>query len=169
MERKTMIRGGYILGIDPDISKSGLALLDCGRREIVYASALAFPDAVRYLDWLATQENARVVIEDSWNATHNWHLYRMSTAKASAIGRSVGMCHAAGMLLEQMARDRGLDVTLMKPLKKCWKGADGKITQAEIVQFVRGMPTRCNQEVRDAALLAWCFAGLPVRLISPAK
>ena len=41
------------------------------------------------------------------------------------------------------------------PLKKVWKGTGGKITQAEILRIIPGFPKRSNQEVRDAALIAW--------------
>lgn len=159
---------GYIIGIDPDIDRSGVAMLDVEAGRFLHLQAMPFSDMVRYLDSLAAGPYSplRVVIEDSWTTTHNWHLYGMSLAKAAAIGRSTGLCHATGMLTEQMARSAGLDVHLLMPLKKTWRGRDGKITQEEISQFVPDWPARTNQEVRDAALLAWCHAGLPIRLKS---
>ena len=49
------------------------------------------------------------------------------------------------------------------PLRKIWKGKDGKITDEEIKAF---MPIieRTNQEERDAALLAWNEAGFPMKI-----
>jgi hypothetical protein len=43
-----------------------------------------------------------------------------------------------------------------------WHGRDGKITQEEIAAFT-GIDGRHNQEERDAALLAWIYAGLPIK------
>jgi hypothetical protein len=51
----------------------------------------------------------------------------------------------------------------MKPLKKNWKGKDGKITHKELALFT-GLTGRTNQEARDAGLIAWIFAGLPIRI-----
>ena len=54
---------------------------------------------------------------------------------------------------------------LIKPLPlkaggvNLWKGKDGKITAGGLAQQPGG---RTNQEARDAALIAWTWAGLPV-------
>ena len=44
------------------------------------------------------------------------------------------------------------------------QGKDRKISQEEIEQFIPDFPKRSNQEGRDAALLAWDYAGFPIRL-----
>ena len=41
-----MKRNGFLVGIDPDVSKSGFALLDCEAREFTQVEALPFPDVV---------------------------------------------------------------------------------------------------------------------------
>jgi hypothetical protein len=97
----------------------------------------------------------------------NWHYSQKdSKAKVAAKGRSVGMCHATARHLKEYCewQQSISSVVMMKPLRKCWKGADGKITHEEITQFTKGLPGRTNQEVRDAALLAWTYANLPIRL-----
>jgi hypothetical protein len=107
-----------------------------------------------------------VVIEDS-DMSVNWHYSQKdSKAKVAAKGRSVGMCHATARHLKKYCeRQQSISsVVMMKPLRKCWKGPDGKITHEEITQFTKGLPGRTNQEVRDAALLAWTYANLPIRL-----
>ena len=57
----------------------------------------------------------------------------------------------------------GYEVIEQAPLRKCWKGRDGKITQIELNYFT-GITGRTNQEARDAALIAWNFAGFPIRI-----
>lgn len=158
---------GFILGIDPDVSKSGIALLDCEARRFRIVEAYDFADLLRTFGMLMEDNGLRplkVVIEDSWSTTHNWHMYGMSLAKAAALGRSVGLCHATGMHINTAAKVYGLDTLLMTPLKKMWKGRDGKITQEEIAAFIPEWPRRANQEERDAALLAWNYAGFPIRI-----
>ena len=59
----------------------------------------------------------------------------------------------------------GVDVKLIKPLRKIWHGRDKKITHDELCQITKMINVRrTNQEERDAALLAWEHAGLPIRI-----
>lgn len=153
----------YYVGIDPDVSKSGVVLLDKQQRTFTFVDALTFTETIRYLHTLDTSQTC-VVIEDSDTAT-NWHYNSRDTkAICAAKGRSVGMCHATARHLREYAENIGLIVQLQHPLRKCWHGQDGKITHDELMFFTRGLPTRTNQEMRDAALLAWVVADLAVRV-----
>jgi hypothetical protein len=49
---------------------------------------------------------------------------------------------------------------------KCWHGKDRKITKEELEEITLQKLGRLNQEGRDAALLAWDYAGLPMRITS---
>ncbi len=162
-----MKRNGFLVGIDPDVSKSGFALLDCEAREFTQVEALTFPDVVdRFAGLAAMKADGKavtVVMEDSDLAT-NWHYNsRDSKAVCAAKGRSVGLCHATARHLKECAENFGLEVVMMKPLRKFWKGRDGKITHDEALYFMRGLPKQTNQESRDAALLAWAYADYPIR------
>lgn len=159
----------YYVGIDPDVDKSGLVVLDRQSRCILHAEALDFPSAIGYLR-LLHQEHAQdplallVVIEDS-DTSVNWHYNPKDRAGViAAKGRSVGMCHATIRHLRECCEHLGLPVLMQQPLRKLWRGKDGKITQEEAALFMPGLPARTNQEVRDAALLAWEVAGLPIRI-----
>lgn len=163
-----MKRNGFLVGIDPDVSKSGFALLDCEAREFTQVEALPFPDVVdRFAELAASKVDGKdiiVVMEDSDLAT-NWHYNsRDSKAVCAAKGRSVGLCHATARHLKECAENFGLEVVMMKPLRKFWKGRDGKITHEEAAYFMRGLPKQTNQEGRDAALLAWAYADYPIRV-----
>lgn len=165
-----MKRNGFVVGIDPDVSKSGFALLDCEAREFTQVEALTFPDVVdRFAELAASKVDGKevvVVMEDSDLST-NWHYNsRDSKAVCAAKGRSVGLCHATARHLKECAENFGLEVVLMKPLRKFWKGRDGKITHDEALHFMRGLPKQTNQESRDAALLAWAYADFPIRVKS---
>lgn len=76
------------------------------------------------------------------------------------------MNHQTGILTEQMCEAMGIPCRVVKPLRKCWKGDGGKITHAELQNIVGvtcKLP-RTNQDQRDACLLAWVHAGLPIRI-----
>ena len=162
-----MKRNGFLVGIDPDVSKSGFALLDCEARKFTQVEALTFPAVIdRFAELAAMKADSKavtVVMEDSDLAT-NWHYNsRDSKAVCAAKGRSVGLCHATARHLKECAENFGLEVVMMKPLRKFWKGRDGKITHEEALYFMRGLPKQTNQEGRDAALLAWAYADYPIR------
>ena len=171
----------FFVGIDPDVEKSGLAIVDKQARCVTYAGALTFPEVITHLRMIAqehAQEMSRVliVIEDSDTST-NWHTNKLMTngqplknklSTAAAIGRSAGMCHATLRHLKECAEQMGLPVLMQPPFRKYWKGPDGKITHEECAEFAVGLPKRTNQEVRDAVLLAWLSANIPIR-IQPIK
>ena len=163
-----MKRNGFVVGIDPDVSKSGFAFLNCEAREFSQVEALTFPDMVdRFAELAAMKADGKdviVVMEDSDLST-NWHYDSRDTkAVCAAKGRSVGLCHATARHLKECAENFGLEVVMMKPLRKFWKGRDGKITHDEATYFMRGLPKQTNQEGRDAALLAWAYADYPMRV-----
>lgn len=157
-----------VIGIDPDIGKSGVGFLEVATRKLE-VSTLSFPALMDYFDHvvetkLETGESVIVVVEASWMMKSNWHLkFGSQKEYAAATGYKVGQNHQTGKLICEMARAKGLEVLEHAPLRKCWKGKDGKITADELQQ-ITGLIGRTNQESRDAALLAWCYANLPMRL-----
>lgn len=166
----TMIRNKYdmIIGIDPDVDKSGVAELILKKR-LLEAKTLAFPELLDYLQArkkMAEKGNYSliVVIEASWLISHNWHKGNMDNYRtAAAKGNSAGRNHEVGRKIVEMCRHYGIEVIEQRPLKKCWKGPGGKITHKELACFT-GLMGKTNQEMRDAALLAWNYAGLPIRI-----
>jgi len=157
-----------IVGIDPDTVKSGCAYLETGTR-IIEASSLAFPQLLDYLKFIAekSKESAQtviVVVESGWKLQSNWHTTHKDTIRtAVAKGNAVGRNHEIGRKIVECARHYGLEVIEQIPLKKCWKGRDGKITQKELAYFTGTTGTQ-SQDVRDAVLLAWHYAGFPIKM-----
>jgi hypothetical protein len=162
------MKSDYIIAIDPDVHKSGVACLRPSTRQLE-ATSLTFP---LLLDYLQHEQKARaesnetltVVVEAGWLNKSNWHLQsgdgrRISAAKGNSAGRN----HETGKKIIEMCRHCGIDVIEQRPLRKCWKGKDGKITAEEIAYFT-GLTGKTNQESRDAALLAWHHAGLPIKI-----
>ena len=162
-----MKRPEIVIGIDPDVSKSGLACLDVTTKEVQVISN-SFPQLLEYLQNVARNHTLSgrvvVVVEASWLISTNWHTKRGDSVRTAARkGKDAGRCHEVGRKIVECARYYGLEVVEKLPLKKIWKGKDGKITDEEIKAFIR-IEGRTNQEERDAALLAWEHAGLPIRI-----
>lgn len=151
------------IGIDPDIERNGVAVVDSVSRSVQLYS-MAFAELTVWLQqFVGSMKKTVIVIEASWLVSHNWH-FRMTDnrRKVASLGHAVGRNHQTGILLQECAERMGLDVRLRKPLRKCWQGKDGKITHKELVAVTGITCSRSNQEERDAALLAWVDAGLPI-------
>ncbi|MBP3245536.1 MAG: hypothetical protein J6M59_10615 [Bacteroidaceae bacterium] len=158
-----------IIGIDPDSKKNGVAFVEVATKKLEVAS-LDFWQLYSYLTFVKEQsvkngKTVLVVVEHSSYTAHNWHM-RGGTNRAvsSRMGYDVGRCHRTGELIEEMCDNLGLECQKQVPLSKCWKGQDRKITHEEIVSITGLIAKRTNQEERDAVLLAWTTASLPIRL-----
>ena len=159
----------FIIAIDPDVDKSGVARLDVSARRLTILT-LSFPALMDYLQGMKrwadeSGERLCVVVEAGWMNASNWHTAKVkSIAAAAKTGQNTGRNHEVARKIAEMSRHYGLDTEEVKPLKKCWRGAGGKITQEEL-EYITGMPDRrTNQEGRDAALLSWWYAGLPIKV-----
>lgn len=166
----------YIIGIDPDAKASGVANLDVEERKIIRCESMRFPELINYL----TREHSFrsvletpliVVIEASWlkesasGNSYNWHIKEKDSKRvAAAKGAGVARNQETGRKIVEMLKYHGVEVVEIYPLRKCWSGPDGKITQGEIEQFIPEFPKKSNQETRDSALLAWNYAELPIRI-----
>jgi hypothetical protein len=165
-----------VVGIDPDVDKSGCAFLEVSTRKLE-VSTLTFPHLLDYLQFVKktkdegeskeefpSEIHVAIVVEAGWLNRSNWHLKNSDSKRiASAKGNSTGRNHEVGRKIVEMAKHYGLEVIEQPPLRKFWKGKDGKITHEELAHFT-GIMGSTNQEGRDAALIAWNYAGLPVKM-----
>lgn len=162
------IRPDNIIAIDPDVDRSGVAWLRPKTRRLE-CDALAFPELLDYLREARQltaehKESLVVVVEAGWLVRTHYHASRRDTYRsAAAKGNSVGRNHEIGRQIVQMCRHYGIEVVEQRPLRKIWAGPDRKITHRELVAFAPiANRRRTSQEMRDAALLAWNHAGLPM-------
>ena len=157
-----------IIAIDPDVEKNGVAYLNCENKNLEI-STLSFPELLDYLRYVqrraeTTQKHLVVVVEAGYMNKGNWHLNPKDTkAAAAAKGNHAGRNHETARKIVEMCKHWQMEVKEVKPLEKCWKGKDRKITHEELARFT-GVMGRTNQEGRDAALLAWVYAGFAIRL-----
>lgn len=157
-----------IIAIDPDVTRSGVAFLKPSTRQLE-VSNLTFPKVLDFLQQAKSlrdeaQETLIVVIEASWLIQGNWHLQQWERKqRAASKGYDVGRNHETGKKLVEVCHHLKIEVCEHLPLRKCWRGSNGKITHQELSSFT-GLTGRTNQDARDAALLAWVFAGLPIRI-----
>ena len=159
-----------IIAIDPDVERSGVAELEVRTRKLE-VSTLAFPALMDYLQFMKQRveldnETLCVVVEAGWMNASNWHTASVkSIAAAAKTGQNTGRNHETARKIAEMSRHYGLMTEEVKPLKKCWRGTDGKITQEELEYFlekkgINGFPKRSNQDMRDSTLLCVIYSKL---------
>ena len=169
-EEKLSIMSTFYIGIDPDTDKNGVALLNTETRKITIQQ-LDFAHTLEYIrrqhDVLSVRggHGFKVIIEAGWMNKGNWHLRRWDgRAVSAAKGVDQGRNEQTSRLLGEMMAYYGIPYEFKRPLPKCWKGGNRKITREELEEVTAQTLGRQNQEGRDAALLAWDKAGLPVRV-----
>ena len=166
---------GCVIGIDPDIEKNGCSIIWRARREMEVAH-LNFPETLEWVKAKHAQWKERygesapnsfmVYVEAGWLNKGNWHVTESRNGKmspsawAAAVGKSDGECSAVSKKLIECFEHYGIPATPMKPLRKCWKGKDRKITHDELkleltlYKVQHNIKGRSNQEVRDSVLIA---------------
>lgn len=134
-----------IIGIDPDLEKSGIACLykDSKRIEM---SCLNFVGILSFIRMNKPIIDC-VYIEAGWfNKKSSYH-FSPNMSTAARIGKNVGENHATGKLLAQCIEHEQIKVVLVKPTKS-------KLNAEQFKKLTK-IQTRTNQETRDAAMLIW--------------
>ncbi len=155
-----------VIGIDPDKEMSGVGFLVVKSKKLELMK-MAFPKLLDYLLFVKAHiepgEKIIIVVEAGWmNAKSCFH--KAQGKSAEKIAKDVGANHETGRKIIEMCEHYGLEVLAHAPLHKGWKGRDGKITHDELAYFTGIKQKTSNQDERDAGLLAWNFAGLPIRV-----
>lgn len=153
----------YVVGIDPDCEKSGVAMIDKINNKMSLGS-YTFVELIRYLrDLKKAFDGIRswvVVVEAGYLETKTQHHYFGDNPRIAArVGQKVGRNHETARKLIEVCRALEIPVEERAPLRKIWgKNHNGKIS-AEEFGSITGYTKRTSQDVRDAALLAWVAAG----------
>lgn len=168
MQQTSRFKHSQYIGIDPDTSKSGVAVISTytekdpeGYAASIRMSTMDFHTLIQFLR-RNDAGDMLVAIEKCWATTANWHLPKACTPNAAAkIGLNTGKCHMVGILLEEYCLKNEVNHALVEPLRKIWgPQRNSKISHGELMQVLRSMhiryigPNRTNQEERDAALIA---------------
>lgn len=156
-----------VIGIDPDVDKNGVAILNTGTNVLTVYS-MTFPEAIEHIKTMPVDDTI-VYVEAGWLNKAHWHLSRYDTGQSAAYkGNQAGRNHETGRKLIECLKYYNIKVRPVKPFRKTWTGKDGKITNQELKRLceMSGIvfnASRTNQEERDAALLAITCSGLPIR------
>ena len=154
------MKQSIIIGIDPDVKKSGVAINDKSTG-IITSFSFPFPELLDFLKDVSTRFGATIYVEASWLIKKS-NFHGGNTRVSSLIAKHVGRNHQTGILIVEMCKYYGLNVIEVEPLAKCWKGKDKKITLDELKKFAKvELPNKYLkaelQEMLDAALIAYVY------------
>jgi len=143
------------IGIDPDLKKSGFAMIDVIPFVAPAVSVVCTMDFFELIEVLTIQKNFClnkgikyiIFIEAGWlNKKSNYHA-AFNKEIAGRIGKNVGENHAVGKLLEEYCIREKIDYKLVRPTTKKW--------DAELFKKITKYNKRTNSEMRDAVRAAW--------------
>lgn len=168
MVQKSNEIGKIIVGIDPDIKASGVALLDEDAR-IIKLYKMPIYSLFNWCRWIAEtthDKQVRYIVELDRQTTYNWHVNPRDNCRvAKQKGFWQGSNHQLAIDIVDLLRESDLDVTEQAPLRKCWTGKDRKITHQELrsIEGITWNKAVENQEERDAALLALAHSKIVIK------
>ena len=143
----------YIIGIDPDSGKHGMALYAFG--ELVRLESMSLIDVMTMIDadFSADEfDDIEVHIEDVNGVSAAFR----AKGKAANINvklkmaQHIGMCKQSQIELERLFEYYGIKVVKHR-ISKQWKGKGGKV----LFERVTGWDGRSNEDTRSAAYFGW--------------
>jgi len=141
----------YIIGVDPDSDKHGIAVFENGT-----LSSLAQWSIADALTWAASINEDDSVLFSIENVMANKFIYarnvRSNRSVQSKIAMSIGRCQQSQVELERILDHCGISFVNHKPTKRNW--ADRK---AEF-ESTTGWTGRSNKDTRSAAYFGWVEA-----------
>lgn len=143
----------YIIGIDPDSDKHGVAVYQDG--ELIRLTSMQLLGVKKFIDSLAKMnkiDSLEVHIEDVCANNAAFKKRGIKNPKAgTAVNRGVGKCQQSQIELERLFTY--YDITVIKhKISKKWKDAEhGK----EVFEKVTGWKGRSNEDTRSAAYFGY--------------
>lgn len=133
----------FIVGIDPDLTKSGVATGRNGKVEALYC--LTMTELVKFFNDYKDSIK-KVYLEAGWlNKKSNYHTNKNALSREKN-AYNVGQNHAVGMLIEQALKELEINYVLIKP----W---ESKRNHDEFCRWTGWKGGATNQEKRDAGCL----------------
>jgi hypothetical protein len=143
---------GLVIGIDPDLVKSGVAEVING--EIVRLHALAFPQLIDFakLQYKTHNEQVTFIVEEVEADKTTYQRAGTNARQMNKIAQNVGQVKGVKRVLVECLQHEGIPVILVKPLKGIYK----KKAKADAKFFnqLTGWTGSSNEDKRDAGLLA---------------
>jgi hypothetical protein len=137
----------FTIGIDPDLDKSGVALVK--GKKIIELHAMSFP---HLLEFAELYKDATFILEDVEYDKTTYFRPGTNAAMMRKIAQNVGQVKGTGRQLYNCLVHMGCTVKKIKPLTGAVKKKAKK--DAKYFNQITGWAGGSNEDKRDAALLA---------------
>lgn len=137
-----------VVGIDPDLVKSGIAIWK--GRELIDLKALTLLDLFTWIQ-SSDAEGVLFVLEDVEANKPVFRRKGQNTRQMQRIAQNVGQVKATARQIRQVLDQVGADYILVPPLKGAMKQPK---KNAELFGKMTGWQRSSNEDKRDAAMLA---------------
>jgi len=157
------MKNKYLIGIDPDIDKSGLCEYNTHTKTIFTLDCVSFFSLIEFLGnykYMCPSSGYKVYLEAGWlNKKSNYHYSLIQNRKLTLIqklgtceriAKNVGENHAVGKLIEQFLIKNKIQHELVRPTKK-------KLKHNEFCRITGWNNGQTNQEKRDAGMLVYGY------------
>lgn len=153
-------KSDFLIGIDPDIKKSGVAVFNCQDNKFEYIGSLEISEIFKLLEeYKLTANRIEIHIEAGWlKSKANFHNKGSNRLSGETVSLHIGRNHGYGMCLRDALVAMNYSVIERNPLiKKLWKVAGawtpfGRMQFEKITGFKKGTIT---DDERDAVLLVY--------------
>lgn len=136
-----------LIGIDPDVTKSGVAFKTKTETRLSNLHFFDLFEALARLRKENDKENIKVYVECGFLNKSNWHTTNGSNAVNAQIGQRTGANHEVAKKIVEMCDYLDIESVPVKPTKS-------KIN-ADFFKQITKIEGRTNQEQRDALMLIW--------------
>jgi len=145
-----------IIGIDPDLVKNGVAIVENGK--LMDLSAKSMVELIKFIAVVQKREpKLTVALEDVEANKPTFKRKGVVTLKAKLkIAQNVGQVKATARHIKAFLDDMGVNTVMVKPLKGTIKAAK---SNAIVFNALTGWKGTSSEDKRDAALLAM-FGGV---------
>ena len=144
------------IGIDPDVEKSGLAVIEAG--QFVRVCSVPNPELFALIESYRGRTDVMFHLEDVNVDSATYYRARPGAVSKQAvqnkISQHVGMCKGAAKVIADVIDFYDGQVTMVKPLRGTLKKAKH---EADLFKRLTGWEGRTNQDSRDAAMLILRF------------
>lgn len=131
-----------IIGIDPDVDKSGVAINIDGKIELTTLTFFALLELLKK----HKDENIFVIVEGGWLNKSNWHKKEKGSAALNAkIGSHTGANHETGRKIVEMLDYLSIKHRVVRPSRR-------KLAAEEFKKLTKYRYST-NQEKRDSYML----------------
>lgn len=138
------------IGIDPDVTASGVCVWNAETRSIDRLKCVTFPLLIEMFKAFSAMPtgSVRVIVDAGWLNRSNFHARHDQSHRVSAqIGERTGANHETGKKIVEMAEYFGLPCELHRP-------TTAKVDAAKFKK-ITGYKHRTNQDMRDAAMVVY--------------